>query len=220
MLRGLTHFVLCLVVVLASTTVKAQDLHTCLKEQRAYFTSEIHVPGFSIQEKEGTADQLRANLADQGLIIIDPDLATRALTRQQQQLIAMGDAVGALELARKLQATLLVHAKIRASQHPIKGMAEGLYNVSVHIDLKAQSTLSGKELAITHRTFRKAGLSVSEQLPELMERFLPQLSADFLKQVCRQSKNESAPIVPPKENPVPAAGAAGASQPEEPIDAL
>jgi len=219
MFRGLTQFALCL-AVLVSITVRAEDLHTCLEEQRAYFNAEIHIPGSSAQEREAAADQLRANLADQGLVIIDPDLATRALTRRQQQLIAMGDAVGALELARELQATLMVRAIVRASQRPIKGMADGLYNVSVQIDLKAQSALSGKDLATAYRRFRKAGLGVSEQLPALMERFLPQLSADFLEQICRESKKDAAPTVSPKEKPMPAAGATSELQPEEPIDAL
>ena len=152
---------------------------------------------------------------DQGLAIVQPDVAQEALLRRQKELIAMGDAVGALELVHKLGANWLVSVRVRGRQRPIEGLAAGLYNVDARAVVEILSADTGRELAKARGNRRKAGLGLGNQLPGLLEGLLPKVIAKAIREACAKVPAGKAPKVPPEEDEdLPAAGAAS------PVDSL
>lgn len=199
-------------VWLISGTAVAAEGSSCPKDQRALVELDARMPQSAAISAADLRGQVRVALEESGLMSLEPDIASAALEARQKQLIAMGDVVGALNLAREIEATVRVKAQIQGSQRQIKGLAKGLYNVSVQIQLEAFSTQTGGKMASVHESHQKPGLGLDAQLRDLMDALLPGMAQRLVAELCG---NASAPASPPMgqdtQDETPAVGT-GAAQ--------
>ncbi|GEM_PF-7011473 len=185
----------------------------CPQGQRAQLRVEVDARPRVLSATD-VRDQAADLFDDQGLAIVQPDVAQRALLRRQKELIAMGDAVGALELARKLGANWLVSVRVKGRQRPIQGLAAGLYNVDARAVVEIVSADSGRELAKARGSRRKPGLGLGAQLPALLEALLPRVIDQAVREACAKVPVRPQEAAPEADEAMPAAGAAS------PVDSL
>ncbi len=184
------------------TSASAADRQACLRQHRAYVQVNARLPSSVGLGAEDIAMQVRDTLQDAGLTLVDPDMADDALRERQERMVAMGDVVGALELAKDIKATLLINARVSGTQQAIRGLAAGLYNVSAQMEMKASSTRNGQMMANVRKSSRKPGLGLDAQLPALLDSLLPGMSAEMIKKVCRKTRViEPVPAAPADDAP-------------------
>lgn len=171
-----------------STPALGIDRQACLQQHRAYVQVSARLPSSAATNASDIAMQVRDAVQNAGLTLVDPDLADEALKQRQERMVAMGDVVGALELAKDIQATLLVSVRVSGSQQQIRGMTAGLYTTSAQIQMQATSTRDGRLMANVRKASRKPGLGVDAQVPALLDALLPGMSDDMIAKVCRKTK--------------------------------
>ncbi len=190
-IRRITLTALILLPGLISTLFNpaaAADRQACLQQHRAYVQVDARLPSSAGLSAPDIAMQVRDVLQDAGLTLVDPDMADVALKERQERMVAMGDVVGALELAKDIQATLFINTRVSGSQQQIRGLAAGLYNVSAQIEMQATSTRSGQVMANVRKSSRKPGMGLGAQLPALLDSLLPGMSADMINKVCHKTR--------------------------------
>ncbi len=182
----------------------AADRYSCLQQHRAYVQVVSKLPSSASTNAYDIITQVRDVLQSEGLTLIDPDMADQALKERQERMVAMGDVVGALELAKEIKATLLVNVRVNGTQRQIRGMAAGLYTVSTQVEMQATATADGKVLGSVRNATRKPGLDIDSQLPVLLDNLLPGMSDKLITKVCNKTKAaapiKAAPVEEPAES--------------------
>jgi hypothetical protein len=145
-------------------------------------------------------------LRTQGLRLIDQEVANQALNDQQKQRILAGDAVGALELARKMAATWLVQVFVSGREVPLKGVATSLRSVSGQLGVRVLQADNGRILSDRQLSFKQAGLDPTTAMSTALEQKSAELLAGVLDQACTSGPAPAAPASSPA--PPVATGAA------------
>ncbi len=163
----------------------------CLEDQRALVNVTAPVFLTASDKKEVTA-QVISYLRNAGFVLLDNRLKDNALVKRQKDLIAKGDVVGALDLAKKLDSTILVNVVITGHSRKVRGIAEGLFNNTVQVAMTVYSTTDGTMLSAVRKVQRKLGLELSSQISIILDSLMPQIVQQSVSEICsRISVNSS-----------------------------